>query len=391
LAQEQRTVCSAVHESAKGNPTVVTNLESRSRPKLSICISTWNRADFIGATLDSILPQLTDDCEVVVVDPASSDNTEQVMSRYAECCSRLRYIRQETDRGMDGNYDRAVELACGEYCWLMSNDDFLRPGAVATVLRALNRSVSLVLVNVETRDFTMTRVRNPRWLDWKSDRVYGPDEMDRLFVESEPIIRFIGCPIIKRQLWLDRLRQPYYGTWWVYVGVIFQKPLPGDAVVIAEPQVSFRMGNTPTFGTLAGELLLSTWPSLVRSLHLSAAAIGKVQTAEPWKHFWWLLFQRALGLYSLQGYRDWIRPRLGSARGKLIPILAAIIPIEMATWLMTIYYILRPRGSKLHYLRDRRFYRKHWVANKKLQRSAGQHMNENSPSSAATQASRTSS
>ena len=49
-------------------------------PLLSICIATYNRADFIGETLDSIIRQLTDEVEIVVVDGASTDATRTEMS-----------------------------------------------------------------------------------------------------------------------------------------------------------------------------------------------------------------------------------------------------------------------------------------------------------------------
>ena len=52
-------------------------------PLLSICIATYNRASYIGETLDSIIPQLDDDVELLVVDGASTDNTEDVVRKYA--------------------------------------------------------------------------------------------------------------------------------------------------------------------------------------------------------------------------------------------------------------------------------------------------------------------
>jgi glycosyltransferase involved in cell wall biosynthesis len=60
-------------------------------PLLSICIATYNRADYIGETLDSIIPQLTDNVELLVVDGASTDNTEDVVRTYTD--PRIRYVR----------------------------------------------------------------------------------------------------------------------------------------------------------------------------------------------------------------------------------------------------------------------------------------------------------
>src|SRR5687767_12995025 len=87
--------------------------------KLSICITTLNRADYIGETLDSILGQLTPDCEVVVLDCASTDGTPEVLSHYTRRFDQLRYFRQEVNNGFDRDCSRAVELSAGEYCWLL--------------------------------------------------------------------------------------------------------------------------------------------------------------------------------------------------------------------------------------------------------------------------------
>src|SRR5688572_20142525 len=97
---------------------------------LSICITTFNRSKFIGATLESILTQTPECCEVVVLDGGSTDGTKQIISEYARRFDRLRYIRNDVNGGYDRDCNQVVELACGKYCWLMTDDDLLKPGAV---------------------------------------------------------------------------------------------------------------------------------------------------------------------------------------------------------------------------------------------------------------------
>ena len=121
-------------------------------PLLSICIATYNRAGFIGETLDSIIRQLTDEVEIVVVDGASTDATRTVMERYAADCPGLRYIRLPEKGGIDQDFCKAVEYARGEYCWLFPDDDLFKPGAVQRVLDELRNSYSLVIVNAEVMD-----------------------------------------------------------------------------------------------------------------------------------------------------------------------------------------------------------------------------------------------
>src|SRR5579864_441213 len=119
--------------------------------QLSLCIATFNRASFIGATLQSILGQCNDAVEVVILDGGSSDDTAGVVRQYAQRYPCVRYFRQEVNRGVDPDFDRAVGEARGRYCWLMTDDDLLRPGAIDTVLDAIRQDYALIIVNAEVR------------------------------------------------------------------------------------------------------------------------------------------------------------------------------------------------------------------------------------------------
>lgn len=315
--------------------------------KLSICISTFNRSSFIGETLESIIPQLTSNCEIVVSDNASNDDTERVVGEYAHRCDRLRYVRHDTNEGIDRNYDRAVGLTRGEYCWLFSDDDLIKPGAVSTVLKALERDVSLIVVNVEVRNADVSRVLRSRWNELDSDRLYGRNEMDSLFSDLNELLWYIGNIIIKRAIWITRDRERGYGFQFPHVAIIYQMPLPGDALVVATPLVIYRVGNTHAWGT-AGEALLVKWPSLVETLAVSRSAKRKVKSAEPWKSPQQLLRLRGGGSYSMTEYRRWVSPRLKSVREKVIPILVALLPGTLVNVSFFIFWVFRrDRGNWL--------------------------------------------
>lgn len=325
--------------------------------KLSICIGTYNRAAFIGATLESIIPQVTGECEIVILDNASTDNTQQVVSHYARRFDRLRYVRQNTNMGMDRNYDCAVKLAHGEYCWLMSDDDLLKPGAIARVLHELRRDLSLIMVNEELRDFSMSRIMQHSVLDFESDRTYGPREMDLLFTEvSQELIMYIGAVVIRRAIWLERERERFYGSLYIHVAVIFQAHLPGETLVIAEPLISYRMGNTSAFSYTDSEVVFGNWPSLLESLALSESARRKVRSAQPWRHPHWLLVIRGAGHYSLNEYRRWVRPRLRSIHEKACPLAVALLPGVLVNTLLILYYSARRSNRWLQVMRGSRFY-----------------------------------
>src|SRR6266478_6908331 len=92
-----------------GNPGVAGML------RLSICMATHNRGRLIGETLASIVPQLSDATELLVVDGASTDDTQRVVESCFESRANCRYIRLAEKGGVDRDYARSVELARGEY------------------------------------------------------------------------------------------------------------------------------------------------------------------------------------------------------------------------------------------------------------------------------------
>ena len=273
-------------------------------PILSICIATYNRAGFIGETLDSIIPQLDDDVELLVVDGASTDNTEDVVRKYTQKESRIRYVRLSAKGGVDQDYDKSVELARGEYCWLFTDDDLLKPGAVAAVKAAIKKGYDLVVVNAEVRDRELSVILERRRIIMQDNKVYAPSNMEHLFIDALHYLSFIGAVVIRRSIWLSRERELYFGTEFVHVGVIFQKHLPGPALIIAEPYIIIRFGNgqwTPR----SFDIWMFKWPKLVWSFKdISDEAKLSVTRREPWRNFRKLIIQRSEGGYNLRSYQQ---------------------------------------------------------------------------------------
>ena len=103
-------------------------------PFFSIIIPTYNRADLIGLTLQSVMDQEFIDFELLVVDDGSTDDTAAVVARYAD--SRLRYLpKQNAERGAARNYGLA--RAGGEYVLFLDSDDRLHPHHLATLHAAI--------------------------------------------------------------------------------------------------------------------------------------------------------------------------------------------------------------------------------------------------------------
>lgn len=306
-------------------------------PLLSICIATYNRASYIGETIDSIIPQLDDDVELLLVDGASTDYTEDVVRRYVDADPRIRYVRLPAKGGVDQDYDKSVELARGEFCWLFADDDLLKPGAVAAVKAAIKKAYDLVIVNAEVRDRKLSVIMQSRRIVMHDNKVYAPDAMECLFVDALDYLSFIGAVVIRRSIWLSRERCPYFGTEFVHVGVIFQKPLPGSALIIAEPYIIIRFDNAQ-WESRRFEIWMFKWPNLVWSFKdISNSAKQSVTRREPWRNIKRLIIQRSRCEYSFQLYHQYLSTTQAGVLWKLCACLIACFPRKVIVRLHYLY------------------------------------------------------
>lgn len=314
---------------------------------LSFCITTRNRAAYIGATLESLVSQATDEVEIVVLDAASTDGTRETVEGFARRFPRLRYFRQETNEGVDRDYDRTVELARGEYCWMMSDDDALAPGAVAEVLGHCREGFDLIVANAEDRDGELAEILGERRLPFREDRIYRPSDSDRFFSDVANHLSFIPCVVIRRDFWLSRARAPYYGSLFVHVGVIFQDPLPGNALVVARPLVSVRNANV-SWAARSFEIWMFKWPELLWSFKgFSDRVKSSVVPRDPWKGAKALLTHRAMGSYSLVEYRKWIAPLPSAPFRKAMAWAIGAAPWRMVNALALLYCDLFHRNNRI--------------------------------------------
>ena len=313
---------------------------------LSICIATFKRGDVIAETLDSIVGQLRDGVELVIVDGASPDNTEDVVAPYAREYPNVRYIREETNSGVDEDYDKAVGYADGRYCWLMPDDDLMRPGAVARILEAIEENHELILVDSEVRILDFSKVLEKSRSGITEDRRYGPGEGERLFTEMGDLLTFIGSVIIRRDVWQRRDRAAYFGSLFIHVGVIFQQPAIESALFIAEPQLTIRFGNA-NWTSRTFEIWMFMWPGLVHGFpDFSDSAKSAVVNPKPWRSAMLLLKHRAKGRYSLKEYDRFLRQR-GSFRDRFLAFSVGLIPASLANFVAVLYVVTIMRNSRL--------------------------------------------
>jgi CDP-glycerol glycerophosphotransferase len=107
-------------------------------PRFSFIVSVFNSEKFLPECLDSILGQGFDDLELIAVDDASSDGSLGLLELYAAQDPRVRIVRLKTNVGAGGARNAALDVAKGDYIWCIDSDDWIAPGALASVAHRLD-------------------------------------------------------------------------------------------------------------------------------------------------------------------------------------------------------------------------------------------------------------
>jgi glycosyltransferase involved in cell wall biosynthesis len=338
------------------------------KPRLSICIATYNRAEYIGETLESIIPQVTDEVEIVIVDGASTDNTSSVVEHYIEVCKQINYVRLPSKGGVDQDFCKAVEFAKGEYCWLFPDDDLLKPDAIGTVLNEIPKGYSLIIVNAQVMNEDFSKVLENKHLQIDTNETYSKSEIELLFNRAVSYMSFIGCIVINRDLWLQREKNRYFGTEFIHIGVIFQAPLPAPALIVAEPYIMIR-GDNAQWAPRAFEIWVFKWANLLYSFtNISECARKNYRPKLSWARFKNVIEYRAMGTYSLKEYHKYYASKNSPLWWRLAALIIAIMPacivnLAVLTYfktlkkkaLMDIYYLQHNKNNIVNIVRRKRF------------------------------------
>jgi glycosyltransferase involved in cell wall biosynthesis/GNAT superfamily N-acetyltransferase len=128
------------------------NISIQSRPTVSVIIPTYNRAGVLGRSIESVLVQTYRDFELIIVDDGSTDYTKEVVGSYSD--PRIRFIRQEKNRGFAVALNIGIKAARGEYIALLDSDDEWLPAKLEKQMALFSQDktgdLGLVLCEVLT-------------------------------------------------------------------------------------------------------------------------------------------------------------------------------------------------------------------------------------------------
>jgi glycosyltransferase involved in cell wall biosynthesis len=172
------------------------------KPLVSICIPTYNGAQYLHECLNSVLSQSFSNYQVIIVDDQSSDNTWEILNQYAIQDNRISLFKNEHNLGLVGNWNRCIELARGEWIKFVFQDDLIAPECLERMLYAAQPDSSFVFCR---RDFIFEEGTTQSTKDFY---LAGKALVEQLFPDSSPVSARQYSELILNNIVLNLIGEP---------------------------------------------------------------------------------------------------------------------------------------------------------------------------------------
>jgi hypothetical protein len=142
-------------------------------PRVTFVVPCYNYGHYVGHAIDSLLAQTFEALEVIAIDDASTDDSRQVLERYADD-PRVRLVLHERNQGHIRSYNEGIALARGEFVGLLSADDLcIARDAVARQVDVFDAHPNVGFVYSSYCFVDGTGKVTYVWQPWDADYVRG--------------------------------------------------------------------------------------------------------------------------------------------------------------------------------------------------------------------------
>lgn len=170
---------------------------------LGLCITTYNRKEYLGQLLKSVLKDVTRyQIPIFISDNSSSDGTDSFVLDFRKTYPNVIYRRNPENLGLYGNFLESIKMADTEYIWTLGDDDIIVDGAIGKIMSEIENNPDFILVNSTAVDKDAERVMITRIIKCSQDVRYVPGNGREPFYDLMPkeYNTFISSMIIRREL-----------------------------------------------------------------------------------------------------------------------------------------------------------------------------------------------
>lgn len=124
----------------------------KEQPLVSVLMTAYNREQLIAEAIESVLNSTYQNFELIVSDDASTDDTPNLVKKYAEKDSRIKVCVNDRNLGDYFNRNKAASFATGKYIKYLDSDDRLSPDGLQVMVEAMEGNPSAALGIVQFKN-----------------------------------------------------------------------------------------------------------------------------------------------------------------------------------------------------------------------------------------------
>jgi glycosyltransferase involved in cell wall biosynthesis len=182
---------------------------------LSIAIPTYNRAPVLKKLLNNLIPKVKPyNIAIYISDNASNDDTQSVVKEMKATYNFIYYSRNETNLGMDRNFEKVLKMSEAKYCWLLGDDDTIDDGGIEKVLEIIGHSVFYDVIVVNGCSYDKATLKNK----YLRKNIYT--DCNELLRDLFATMNWISILIISQELISEADFDRYCGTNYIHLGAI---------------------------------------------------------------------------------------------------------------------------------------------------------------------------
>ncbi len=216
-------------------------------PKISVILPNYNHAQYLPQRIESILNQTYQDFELIILDDCSTDNSMEVLSKYASHPKVSHFVVNEQNSGNTfKQWNKGINLSGGEWIWIAESDDWAEKEFLEVVMNKINQTkekTSFCFTNstIADADGNKLEIYNKDFPFYQVDSQTSGVVLINKYLHTQNIFPNASAVVFNKELYktvnhTELQKYKINGDWYLWICLL----LKGDCVFIKKALNNFR-------------------------------------------------------------------------------------------------------------------------------------------------------
>ena len=231
-------------------------------PEISVIMPVYNTALYLELSIESVLNQTYTDFELIIVNDGSTDNSADIISKYASGDKRIKIITQQNE-GLSEARNNGISLAKGEYIAFIDSDDFIS-SVFLSVLYKVAKETNADIVGCDFKKIKSIK-DNVKTVNKSSYKIY-PKALDILLHKDNFIHFNVWNKLYKREVIGEIRFVPHiYYEDWVFNCCVFERA--NSFAWIKDKLYGYRYSDNSIMRSAFTEKKLADYVTGIKEVH----------------------------------------------------------------------------------------------------------------------------